>query len=127
MIISAILYFYDYVKKNYIDLTLISEVQTDEELPGTWWGFVFNAEGNSLVEHYNLVLPATDYNENILIVSGGRKLDSLWYRKYSKLLTKSHHNNPYLGSVKLNKSLHSHTIYIYKIKKINILDDEYGY
>lgn len=114
MIISAFLYLHYYVKKNYIDVTLVKEVQVDEELPGMWWGFVFNAEGNSLVEQYNLELPAMDYNKNIILVSGGRKVDSLWYGKYSKLLTKLHYNNPYLGSVKLDKALHSHTIYSIK-------------
>lgn len=127
MLISAYVYFYDDVKKNYIELTFLKEVHTDEELPGTWWGFIYNPEGNSLVEEYNLDLPATDYDKYMYVVSGGRELNSLWYRKCSKLLTKSYSNNHYFGSVKQNKTLQSHTIYIYKIRKLNIADDEYGY
>lgn len=81
------------MKKNYIELTFLKEVHTDEELPGTWWGFISSPEGDSLVEEYNLELPATDYDKYMYVVSGGRELNSLWYRKCSKLLTKSYSNN----------------------------------
>ncbi|AIQ14546.1 hypothetical protein [Paenibacillus durus] len=127
--IFAIIFIFswEYVKKNYISLNLVTEIKVDEELPGTAWGFVSNPEDDSELKNYISMLPAINYNENLLMISEGRRINSLWFRKYSKLLTNSHYNNPYLGSVELDDELHSHTIFVYTIKKINILDDTYGW
>ena len=121
LIILIVLAIYWFFPVN-IELEEVTQLYTDIELPGTWWSTVFSNE-HSVQEDYNIKFPENDYDQNYLIVSGGREIEKLRYMRISKYLT-PYIKKPYIGIVSFGKELNPNTIYVYKIDKIDVISPE---
>ncbi|KZE74367.1 hypothetical protein AV654_29180 [Paenibacillus elgii] len=110
--------------KQSIKLDYLTEVSVNDEVSGKWWSLV--RKPVNTVRGYYLDLPDIDYNQYNLIISGGRKIDEMWYREYTKYITesKNYHKNPYIAEISYQDELTPHTVYVYRIKKldVNIID-----
>jgi hypothetical protein len=105
-----------------VDLKEVARLNTSEELPGTWWFSVFS-ENDRVEEDYNVKLPKNDYTKNYLVISGGREMKQLSFKRISKFESQ-YKEHPYFGDAILKKQLHPHTIFVYRIDKIRVKYDD---
>lgn len=105
-----------------VELQEMEPINTEADLPGTWWTTVFD-ENHSISKDYNIELPKVDFTKNNLIISAGREIKSLTYTRKSKY-TLPYKGHPYVGDVILKRQLYAHKFFVYKIDKLYILDDD---
>ncbi|MGN0444156.1 MAG: hypothetical protein ACI4F5_06035 [Acutalibacteraceae bacterium] len=132
---------YLYLTKTiYLDFEYVTEIdiveKQDEYQPFPWMTVIdesfnpsFNKEylsdlyGEEIFEHEDF----SDTDQYTYIVTFGRKLNLIAYKpfeartKYLGIIPKQ-----YLGKVSLSDETDSEKIYVYRTKRINLVQDEYG-
>lgn len=125
LIITFILFFVVIVFYMYkpisIEFTEVARVNTDEKLKGTWYTVITN-EKQSIIQEYNIPISAVDFDKNYLLISGGREINQITYTRASKYITP--YKGTYLGKEIYKKELNEHTLYVYIIKKIHLINNE---
>ena len=126
-------------KPNYIDFKYVTEIEVDENLlenesfpwmsiidekyhPFFNEGYLKNNYGSQILEHEDF----SDKDKCTYIVTFGRKLDSIAYKR-SEARTKYLGFIPrqLIGKVSLSDET-DNKIYVYKIQKINLVNDMYN-
>lgn len=104
-----------------LKLTEILSLNTEKELPGTWWTMLSD-DKHPYIKEYALKLPDVDYSTNNLIISAGREIKQMTYTKASK--SKTQYKDSYIGIATFKRQLHPHTMFVYRIDKIKLVDEE---
>lgn len=104
-----------------VEFTEIVRVNTGETLEGTWYTVITN-EKQSIIQEYNIPISIVDFDKNYLLISCGREISQITYTKASKYDTP--YKGTYIGKEIYKKKLYEHTIFVYKIKKIHLLNEE---
>lgn len=95
-----------------------SEIYTSKIVQGKAWLIITNKKQADIVgEKQGISFPYNDYSKYYLLESQGRKIKSLGFRKFSKYLWD--YDVP-MGIESFDDDFSPNTIYIYKIKKIEI-------
>lgn len=118
-LVVAFIWYYFFPQR--VELVPVAQLHTDEELPGTWWSVVTSYD-HSISRDYNIKLPKIDFNKNYLLAAGGREIESLSYQRYTKWFCFS--RDGYKGKAVFKKELHPHTIYVYKMKRIRLYNED---
>ncbi|WCN36800.1 hypothetical protein [Aneurinibacillus uraniidurans] len=100
-----------------INLHEILRLQSNETYEGYW--IKVDENNISVLNKYSISCPQTDFPKENLILSFGREMKSLSYKRGEKLVY-----NDFKGFVVYKKKLTPHTIYLYKITKIDVNMDE---
>lgn len=111
--------FYLYTQKFFINIEKVGEVYSEKSLTGGYWFLVHNKDDYKFIEN-NITIPDIDYKSNNLIISNGREIVKIEYKRKNTFPYKKSH----FVNVTFGKELHSHTWFIYKIHKIDIYYDE---
>lgn len=111
------LYYYWFVPVE-VELEEVSKLYTEDELPGTWWSTVVG-QNHSVERKYSIKLPENDYTKHYLIISGGREIKQLTYKRISRLESQ-YRERSYFGEAILKKALYPHTIFVYRISNVYV-------
>lgn len=113
---------YDYMNKPIeLELIEIARLNTEKELSGTWWAMLSD-DKHPYIKEYALKLPDVDFSTNNLIISAGREIKQMTYTIASK--NKTPYKDPYIGIAIYKRQLHPHTMFVYKIDKVKLIDEE---
>ncbi|WP_202710325.1 hypothetical protein [Sporosalibacterium faouarense] len=80
-------------------------------------------EKHSAAIDYKITFPDNDFNKNYLIITGGREMKKLTYKRLSKFYL-PYKENFYVGKAVLKGEIYPHTIFVYKIDKLLIKYDD---
>jgi len=113
---------YTYMNKPIeLELVEVARVNTEEELIGTWW-VMFSEDKFPYIKEYILKVPDFDFSTNNMIISANREIKQMTYTLASKKHTP--HKDSYIGIATYKSQLHPNTIFVYKVEKIKLVDEE---
>ena len=104
-----------------VQLTVVAQVNTEEKFTGKWWHIITD-DKNPLIKTYNIPVSEVDFSTCNLIISGGKEISKMTYTRASKYETD--YKEPYIGRAVCKKELYENTIFVYKIKKIQLISKD---
>jgi hypothetical protein len=129
LIIIIIIVGYYFIPVN-VKLTKIAEAATEKKFDKARWNLVTKESSPAIAQiylnNYNVILPDINYDENNLIISVGREIVSLKYRRFSRFQM-PYSSKPYVGVVVFSKEMNPQTIYFYEIKRVKVIYDDIGW
>lgn len=121
MLISIIIVLFYMFKPISVEFTEIATVNTDKALVGSMYNVITNAK-QPLTQKYNIPISAVDFDKNYILISFGREISRITYTRGSKYTTP--YKGTYLGLEIYKKKFYEHTIFVYKIKKIHLINEQ---
>lgn len=116
LIISIAYYFVAPRKLELIDEV---EVYSERATHGKFWKIIRSEEVRT---HWNnklrIIMPRNDFNKYYLLISDGRRITSIQYQVISKYFW---NRKVPVGTAVFDKKHYPHSVFVYKIKKIYIL------
>jgi len=105
-----------------VKLTKVQEINIKEKQRGTLW-YAIQTKDQCLNDEFTSEINEVDFKKYTLIISVGRELKSLKYRRITKHLQHVE-DNAYIGRETFRKTYTPYTIYVYKVRKIELLNSE---
>ena len=105
------------------NIDLWDEICIEKTTPsyGLSWLIISNEkQAERIASNEQIKLPNNNFSINYLLISDGRKIKSLTYKKISKYQWE--YDVP-MGIAEFDETLNSHSIYVYKIPKIVLKQD----
>ncbi len=105
---------------NVLEMEYMGYLTVEEEQRGTAWSMVKEAD-HGVITDYGIDITDFDFNENFLVISTGRPLKSIVYRRISKFLWPY---SVYKGIATFKDQLNDNQIYLYRTEKISCHYDD---
>ncbi|WP_268625851.1 hypothetical protein [Paenibacillus alvei] len=118
ILLIVILYFYVEGERS-IALEEVMQINAVDELSGDWWYFVSEST-DEILGRIGINVDGFDFRNNNLIVSNGREIKELYFVRSENLPFRKTH----FAEAIFKEELHSHTWFVYKIKKIEVYSDQ---
>ncbi len=105
---------------NVLQMEYMRYIPVEEEQKGTAWSMAKDAD-HRVITDYGIDITDFDFNENFLVISTGRPLKSIVYRRISKFLWPY---SVYKGIATFKDQLNDNQIYLYRTEKISCHYDD---
>ena len=111
-----------------VTLELIATKEMSSAIEKAHWSAITEKSDLDIVtkyylDHYGVEIPYVDFSKNNLVISMGRQIKKLSYKRFSKYqLPYSWH--PYVGDALFGKEFTPKHIYFYKIDKVEVMYDD---
>ena len=106
-----------------VPLSMIDILYSKDQIEETWWTIIQGPDDIYRFESsFHVNLPPNDYKKHYLIVSAGRPLERIIYRRKSKIIY--HNRTNFFGEETYASQINKHVYFIYQIPPISVLDIE---